>query len=217
MGMYHCCLGWLNCCFGCFKPAPPKPDPFVESLPDGNRKKILRYVHVTSHYLDRSFCGIGLDPIIGLIPILGDAVSLFWAIALISYASQLGLPRELINKMMRNALLDFGIGMIPIVGDVFDTFYKADIRNYKIMREYVHKQQKEAEERLRREQREQARLHRIEIAESHNHHGTATTSSHPAQPKPAATPSQKKWWWSKSQQPAPISEMKVVKGSDNNV
>ncbi|KAJ3055713.1 hypothetical protein HK097_009598 [Rhizophlyctis rosea] len=123
-------------------------------------------------------------------------------------------------------MLGFQLGSIPVLGDIFDSMYRADIRNYKIMREYVKKQQKEAEQNRRREQ---SHLHRIEIDDSAV--GTSSppaglTSPTPAYPtKPgqtlppptvAAAGSKKKSWWSR-EQPAPIAEMKVVKGSDTNV
>ncbi|KAJ3285288.1 hypothetical protein HK104_009564 [Borealophlyctis nickersoniae] len=154
-------MGLLNCCLWCIKPKEPKPDAFVESLPDGPQKSILRQVHKTAYYLDKSFMGIGLDPIVGLIPVVGDVVGVFWALALIAYATKLGLPKDLINKMVRNAVLDFGVGLVPVLGDVFDVFYRADIRNYKIMRKYVKEQMKQAEQ----QRLEQSRMHRIDIVD----------------------------------------------------
>lgn len=76
---------------------------------------------------------IGLDGIIGLIPVVGDVVTAGIALRIILYAKQMGMPERLIKKMFRNTALDFLLGLIPIIGSIADFFYKSNRRNVKLM------------------------------------------------------------------------------------
>lgn len=78
----------------------------------------------------------GLDPILGLIPGVGDAVSLAISGVLISYMYRHGASRNALIKMIGNVLLDAIIGSIPILGNIFDFAYKANDRNIRIMKEH---------------------------------------------------------------------------------
>lgn len=76
---------------------------------------------------------VGLDFLIGLIPVVGDAIMTLVALRIVYLGHRLGMPKILLKTMIRNALLDFGFGFLPIVGDLFDLFYKANRRNVRIM------------------------------------------------------------------------------------
>lgn len=76
---------------------------------------------------------VGLDGIIGLIPVVGDVVTAGIALRIILYAKQMGMPERLIKKMFRNTALDFLLGLIPIIGSIADFFYKSNRRNVKLM------------------------------------------------------------------------------------
>lgn len=80
----------------------------------------------------------GLDPLLGLIPWLGDFVGLLFSLYLIWIAGQMKLPEEKIREMIRNIIADFLIGVVPFVGSVGDFFFKANSRNLKILKEHVH-------------------------------------------------------------------------------
>jgi len=78
----------------------------------------------------------GLDPIIGLIPGIGDTSSaLVSAFALIQ-AARLGVPKILLARMSLNILLNELIGVIPVVGDAFSFWFKSNARNYQIIKEH---------------------------------------------------------------------------------
>ncbi|RDV25632.1 DUF4112 domain-containing protein [Alteromonas aestuariivivens] len=79
---------------------------------------------------------IGIDPIVGLIPGGGDVLMLLVALRIIWLGKQLGLPKRLIARMVRNSLIDFGLGFFPIVGDIIDVFYKANRANVRIMEKW---------------------------------------------------------------------------------
>lgn len=76
---------------------------------------------------------VGLDFLIGLIPVVGDAIMTLVALRIVYLGRKLGMPKSLLKTMTRNALLDFAFGFMPIVGDLFDLFYKANRRNVRIM------------------------------------------------------------------------------------
>ena len=80
---------------------------------------------------------VGLEPILGLVPVLGDFSGYVLSGYLIVRAARLGLPRELIVRMVVNALLDAAIGSIPVVGDVFDFFWKVNKRNLRLVERYL--------------------------------------------------------------------------------
>ena len=79
----------------------------------------------------------GLDPLIGLIPGLGDTASAFVsALALIS-AARSGVPKILLARMALNILLNELIGIIPGIGDAFSFWFKSNARNYQLLQQHV--------------------------------------------------------------------------------
>lgn len=79
----------------------------------------------------------GLDPVLGLIPGIGDLASYGISGLIIYYLSRYGASRKVILMMMGNAALDAIIGSIPIVGQIFDFTYKANERNLRILTEHI--------------------------------------------------------------------------------
>jgi hypothetical protein len=80
---------------------------------------------------------IGLDPIIGLIPGFGDAVTLLPAGYIIFEAYRLGVPRGTVLRMIANVGLETLAGTVPILGDLFDAAYKANTRNLYLIERHV--------------------------------------------------------------------------------
>lgn len=80
----------------------------------------------------------GIDPIIGLVPFLGDGVSFLLQGGLVLVMMRHGASGKVAVKMGLNVLLDFVIGSIPVIGWIFDFFYKASYRNLKLLREHYH-------------------------------------------------------------------------------
>jgi hypothetical protein len=79
----------------------------------------------------------GLDPVMGLLPGLGDTGStLISALALIA-AARRGLPKILLARMSLNILINEAVGIIPIVGDAFSFWFKSNARNYDLLRQHT--------------------------------------------------------------------------------
>lgn len=76
---------------------------------------------------------VGLDFLIGLIPGVGDIIMLFASLRIVYLGAKIGLPSGLRYKMIRNCIIDYGLGFVPILGDVVDMFFKANLRNVRIM------------------------------------------------------------------------------------
>jgi hypothetical protein len=76
---------------------------------------------------------IGLDPILGLIPGLGDALGAVLALYIIYEARQLGASRTLLLRMLGNMAIDAVLGSVPIIGDLFDAGFKANMRNLALL------------------------------------------------------------------------------------
>ena len=76
---------------------------------------------------------IGLDAIIGLVPVVGDAVGALFSAYIVFEAARLGAPKSVLARMVYNIALEFIIGAIPLIGDLFDAVFKANIRNMKLL------------------------------------------------------------------------------------
>lgn len=79
----------------------------------------------------------GLDALIGLLPGVGDTVGAFLSSYIISEAGRLGAPRMVLLKMALNVAADALVGTIPVAGDVFDVFWKANLRNIRLLESYL--------------------------------------------------------------------------------
>jgi hypothetical protein len=119
----------------------------VEVLPpEGKSKKSDDpdpFIKLVSRLLDTLFVipgtriRFGLEPIIGLIPILGDQATSLISAALLYRSVRHRLPKIALIRMALNILINGIVGMVPGVGDIFVLWYKPNIRNYKILQRYA--------------------------------------------------------------------------------
>jgi len=79
----------------------------------------------------------GLDPVIGLVPFVGDAVSGLMSAWIVLEAARFRLPRVVILRMVVNAALDFGVGLVPFVGDLVDFGFKGNRRNLELFHRHA--------------------------------------------------------------------------------
>jgi hypothetical protein len=85
---------------------------------------------------------VGLDALLGLFPVAGDATSAIVSVLLIGRSVKYGVPPEIIARMLGNVLFDFLIGALPVAGDVADMWFRANLRNVALLREYLAEQSK---------------------------------------------------------------------------
>jgi hypothetical protein len=82
----------------------------------------------------------GLDPIVGLIPGLGDLVSPLFTIGVLWQARDLGLPRVVQLRMIANVAIDTLVGIVPIAGDLFDFAWKANDKNLVLLERHAYEE-----------------------------------------------------------------------------
>ena len=108
--------------------AGPGPDPFIEFV-----SRLLDTIFVVPGTRIR----FGFEPIIGLIPILGDQATSLMSAALLYRSVQHRLPKIALVRMALNILINGVIGMVPLIGDLFVLWYKPNIRNCRILQRYA--------------------------------------------------------------------------------
>ena len=87
---------------------------------------------------------IGLDAIVGLIPVVGDLVTTAMGAWLVWEARNLGMPKLHLVRMAGNVGIDTVIGAVPIVGDLFDFAFRSNSRNLKIVKRWLDKHHPES-------------------------------------------------------------------------
>ncbi len=84
---------------------------------------------------------MGIDPLIGLIPGLGDLITTTISTYLMAEASRMGVSKTTLMRMGGNILLDTLAGTVPFIGDLFDVAFKANTRNVKLLNEHLNNRQ----------------------------------------------------------------------------
>jgi hypothetical protein len=76
---------------------------------------------------------VGLDALIGLIPVLGDLIGVAMSSFILAEANRLGAPRSVLWRMAGNVGIEGLVGMVPFAGDIVDAAFKANQRNVKLL------------------------------------------------------------------------------------
>lgn len=80
---------------------------------------------------------IGLDPIISLIPGIGDAVANIAGSAILLIGVQLGLPRIVLLRMGINIAVNTALGLVPVVGDIASIWFRSNVKNVELLERYA--------------------------------------------------------------------------------
>jgi len=114
---------------------------FTDTSPEASLLRLEQLAHV----MDSAFLipgtnrRVGLDPLIGLVPVIGDIAGMVIASYIVYEARRLGAPRWLIWRMMGNVVFDGAVGAVPLAGDLFDAAFKANRRNVRLLRKHLEK------------------------------------------------------------------------------
>lgn len=102
-------------------------------------RRIKRLAHLLDHAITVPFTNwkFGVDPLLGLIPGVGDFVAAALATSIVLTAKRMGAPNHVVGRMAANVLLDWLGGTVPVVGDVFDFAFKCNIRNVRLLEEWL--------------------------------------------------------------------------------
>jgi hypothetical protein len=79
----------------------------------------------------------GLDALVGLVPVLGDAATGVVSAYIVLRARNCGAGKTLVARMLGNVLIDTVVGSIPILGSIFDVYFKANNRNISLLRRHL--------------------------------------------------------------------------------
>lgn len=88
---------------------------------------------------------VGIDNLLGFIPVIGDAAALAPALWLVWKAKGLGATPGALVVMLANLVIDLVIGSIPLIGDLFDIAYNANIRNMRLLEANLRKRSTRAQ------------------------------------------------------------------------
>ena len=80
---------------------------------------------------------VGLDPIVGLIPGIGDLIATITSAYIIILATRFRLPKGILGAMVLNVALEFVVGTIPLLGDIFDAYFKSNVRNLELLENHL--------------------------------------------------------------------------------
>lgn len=139
---------------GMERPTHPRPDApriIAMHLPTGSDAASVRArVSAMEQLLERSFLipgvnvPVGLDALIGLVPVLGEVVTAAMGAYIVWEARNLGLPKWKLALMGLNVLFDTAIGAVPLVGDAADLLFRSNSRNLRIILRHIDKHHPEA-------------------------------------------------------------------------
>lgn len=113
---------------------------------EARQRAILARLDKFSHFTDNSIgipftrFQIGIEAVIGLVPVAGDLAGLVLSSYVLVEAQRAGASMDVKQRMLRNMGIDFVGGLLPVVGDAFDAIYKANTRNTRLLRSYLEEQ-----------------------------------------------------------------------------
>ncbi|QPQ55201.1 DUF4112 domain-containing protein [Allosphingosinicella flava] len=127
-------------------PSPQDFDRIAAQLSPGRDPvSVRRRLEAVEGILERMFIlpginrPVGLDSIVGLIPVVGDIVTASMGAWLVWEARNLGMSKWHLTRMAGNVGVDTLIGAIPLVGDVFDFAFRSNTRNLRILKKWLDK------------------------------------------------------------------------------
>lgn len=123
----------------------------LDQLPVGrDPASVRKRIEAAEKLLERAFTvpgtsyKVGLDAVVGLIPVVGDLIAAAMGSWLIWEASNLGMSKFHLARMAANVGMDTALGAIPLVGDAFDLAFRSNTRNLRIVRKWLDKHHPES-------------------------------------------------------------------------
>jgi len=100
-------------------------------------------MQVVAHLMDNAFVipgtkiRFGLDPILGLIPGVGDTATALISFLTLMQCARRGLPRIVLARMAGNILVNTVLGALPLLGDLFSVWFKSNQRNLVLLEKHL--------------------------------------------------------------------------------
>ena len=108
-------------------------------------QSVRQRVEAMEVLLERSFripgvnLPVGLDSIIGLVPIVGDIITAMMGAYMVWEARNLGMSKWQLTRMAANVGIDALLGAVPLAGDLFDFFWRSNTKNLRIIKRHLDK------------------------------------------------------------------------------
>ncbi|HEX6977924.1 MAG TPA: DUF4112 domain-containing protein [Alphaproteobacteria bacterium] len=109
----------------------------------GDEAAVLRRLERLAWALDASVgmpgtrFRFGLDALLGLVPGIGDVAGAALSAYIVYEGWRLGVPAPALARMIANVAFETVLGSVPVAGDVFDAWWKANLRNIRILRDHL--------------------------------------------------------------------------------
>lgn len=127
-------------------PAKPQAERMDFEMPVGTDPvSIRKRVEMMEQLLERSFripgvnYAIGLDSIVGLVPVIGDFVTAAMGAYIVWEGRNLGMPKWKLWRMAGNVAVDSLLGSVPVAGDAFDLLFRSNTYNLRIIKKHLDK------------------------------------------------------------------------------
>lgn len=122
-------------------------DNIAKSLPGmgSDPQSVRQRVEALELLLERSFVipgtkiPVGLDSLLGLLPVIGDLVTAAMGAYMVWEARNLGMSKWQLIRMAANVGVDTAIGAVPVLGDAFDLVWRSNSKNLRIIRKHLDK------------------------------------------------------------------------------
>ena len=122
-------------------------DQLAAQLPGMSRdpQAVRQRLEAVEMLLERSFhipgtkIPVGLDAVLGLVPVLGDVISAAMGAYMVWEARNLGMSKWQLVRMTANVGIDTVLGAVPLVGDLFDFVWKSNSMNLRIIKKHLDK------------------------------------------------------------------------------
>jgi Domain of unknown function (DUF4112) len=117
--------------------------PRVERLVSQDIDAAMARITMVARLMDSLFAipgtkvRVGLDAIIGLVPVVGDLISQAISTYIIWEAHQLGVSKLTLLRMFANTIADTFIGAVPVAGDLFDVAFRANMKNLRLLEKHL--------------------------------------------------------------------------------
>lgn len=114
-----------------------------QNLREPDPHRVIGILRRWSHFTDQAFripgtrFRFGWDPLIGLIPGLGDLFMLSASFLILLQSFKLRVPRIIRVRMILNVLIDAVCGAVPVVGDIFDFAWKSNSMNLALLEKHA--------------------------------------------------------------------------------
>lgn len=117
----------------------------VERYSNSEIEAVVARVEAVAHFMDDLFAipgtnmRVGLDTMIGIVPVVGDLISQAISSYIIWEARRLGVSRFTMSRMIANSAIDTVVGIVPFVGDAFDVAFRANRKNLALLKGHLEK------------------------------------------------------------------------------